>query len=532
MSAATPIDFDAIQTLAGMVRYHARRNPDGTAFIHGDRVSSWTVFDRHTDQVARALFGAGLATGDRVAFLGKGSDHYFELLFGAAKAGVVMVPVQWRLAPAEIATILADAQPALLFLTEEFASLLPVLADAMGAHVQVVIVGGRTEGLAHYEGWRDAPASTPVPEDVDPANVFLILYTSGTTGVPKGVMHSHRALLGGRRALYSARFDWNEWSDADVNLVSMPIGHIGGTGSGINAAFNGAANLVHAQFEPAAVLDALQGYNITKLFLVPSAIQLLLAQPGVREGDYSRLKTMFYGSSPIALDVLRQAVEVFGCGFCQNYGMTETAGTIVFLPPSDHDPGGNRRMRGAGIPFPGTTIRIVDPDSRDPLPAGRTGEVEIHTIQVMEGYWNKPEETARVRMPDGWLRTGDAGYLDEDGYLYIHDRIKDMIVSGAENIYPTEVENALFGHPAVADVAVIGVPDAKWGEAVKACVVLKAGQSASEDELIAFARTRIAGFKLPKSVTFLAELPRNPSGKIVKRALRDPYWVGRDRSIG
>lgn len=524
MTASPPVDFDAIQTLAGMARYHARMRPAGLAFIHADRVTDWAGFDRRTDSVASALIAAGLGQGDRIAFVGKGSDHYFELLFGAAKAGVIMVPVQWRLAPAEMATILADAKPSLLVLTPEFEPLVPQFG-LQGLRVVMA------EGAA-FEHWLAAAPAAKLAEDVDPDNVFLILYTSGTTGVPKGVMHSHRALLGGRRALYSARFDWNLWSDDDVNLVSMPIGHIGGTGAGINAAFNGAANLVHAQFEAPAVLDALQRYNITKLFLVPSAIQLLLREPNAREVDYSRLRTMFYGSSPIALDVLREAVEVFGCGFCQNYGMTETAGTIVYLPPADHDPAGNKRMRGAGIPFPGTTIRIVDPETREERSAGETGEVEIHTVQVMTGYWNKPEETARVLGPEGWLRTGDAGFLDEDGYLYIHDRIKDMIVSGAENVYPTEVENALFGHPDVADVAVIGVPDAKWGEAVKACVVLKPGASASEDELIAFARTRIAGFKLPKSVDFLAELPRNPSGKILKRALRDPYWAGQERAVG
>ncbi len=527
LSALLPVDYDAIQTLAGMVRYHAQRRPDGLAFIHEDRTANWAGFDRSTDLVAQGLLGAGLSRGDRIAYIGKGSDSYFELLFGAAKAGVIMVPVQWRLAPAEMATILCDARPLLLFVADDFAAQAAFLDEALGGEGTTITID-----RAGFVAWRDAAPDHDLSHDVDPDNVFLILYTSGTTGVPKGVMHSHRALLGGRRALYAASFDWNLWSDTDVNLVSMPIGHIGGTGAAINAAFNGAASLVHAQFEASAVLDALHRYNITKLFLVPSAIQLLLREPGVRDADYSRLKTMFYGSSPIALDVLREAVEVFGCGFCQNYGMTETAGTIVYLPPADHDPQGNRRMRGAGIPFPGTTIRIVDPETRGERNAGETGEVEIRTIQQMTGYWNKPEETARVLPGDGWLRTGDAGFLDEDGYLYIHDRIKDMIVSGAENIYPTEVENALFGHPAVADVAVIGVPDAKWGEAVKACVVLRPGENASEAELIAFARSRIAGFKLPKSIDFMAELPRNPSGKVLKRALRDPYWAGKDRAVG
>lgn len=527
MPAIEPIDFDAIQTMAGMVRYHARRRPHGLAFVYGERNTDWATFDAATDRVARALLAAGLGRGDRIAYIGKGNDHYFEMLFGAAKAGVIMVPIQWRLAAAEMATILADASPSLLFLAAEFAP----MASAWQS-LPTIAVEGEIAGTPCYEVWRDAAPLLALPEDVDPDNVFLILYTSGTTGVPKGAMHSHRALLGGRRALYSARFDWNEWSEDDVNLVAMPVGHIGGTGAGINAAFNGAANLIHAQFEAQAVLEAVDRYNITKLFLVPSALQLVLQQPNVRQIDYSRLRTMFYGSSPISLDVLREAIDVFGCSFCQNYGMTETAGTLVYLPPSDHDPAGNRRMRGAGIPYPGTTIRIVDPDTREPLAAGATGEIEIHSVQMMVGYWNKPEETAKVLPGDGWLRTGDAGFMDEDGYLYIHDRIKDMIVSGAENIYPTEVENALFGHPAVADVAVIGVPDLKWGEAVKAFVVLKAGAEATEAELIAFARTRIAGFKLPKSVDFIDAIPRNPSGKILKRVLRDPYWAGRDRAVG
>jgi len=205
---------------------------------------------------------------------------------------------------------------------------------------------------------------------------------------------------------------------------------------------------------------------------------------------------------------------------------------VVALFPEDHDPVGNRRMRGAGQPLPGVKVRIVDPITRRLLGTGETGEIELHTPQAMVGYWGKPEETARVLLADGWVLTGDAGYLDDDGYLYIHDRIKDMIVSGAENIYPAEVESALFGHPAVADVAVIGVPDARWGEAVKACVVLAPGQEATAEDLIAFARQHIAGFKLPKSVDFLDELPRNAAGKALKRTLRASYWAEQQRAVG
>ena len=530
MPGTPPVDYDAIQTLSGMVRYHARMRPARPAFMYEDRMTDWAGFNRHTDQVAFALVNSGLRPGDRIAYLGRGNDHYFELLFGAAKAGVVMVPVQWRLAPAEMAVILGDAQPSLLFMAGDLAEAVPHLHQA-GLSMPILAVEQAIAGAAGYAAWRDGAAPCPL-EDENPDALALFLYTSGTTGAPKGVMHSHRSLLSGRRDLCKAGYDWNRWSDEDVNLVSMPVAHISGTGSAINAAFHGAASLVHAQFDAAAVLAAFQAHNITKLFMVPAAIGQILRQPGVRDIDFSRLETLFYGSSPIALDLLREAVAVFGCGFCQNYGMTETAGTVVALLPEDHDPAGNRRMRGAGLPYPGVQLRIVDPATRRLLGPGETGEIEIFTPQAMAGYWGKPAETAKALTADGWVRTGDAGYLDDDGYLYIHDRIKDMIVSGAENIYPAEVENALFGHPAVADVAVIGVPDPRWGEAVKACVVLRAGQNADAEELIAFARARIAGFKLPKSVDFLDELPRNAAGKVLKRALRDPYWTGQTRQVG
>jgi long-chain acyl-CoA synthetase len=254
-------------------------------------------------------------------------------------------------------------------------------------------------------------------------------------------------------------------------------------------------------------------------------------QPRVREIDFSRLRCILYGAAPIALDLLREATAVFGAPFCQQYGMTETCGTIVHLPPEDHTPEGNKRMRGAGKPMPGVEIRIVSPD-RKALALNETGEIETRSAANMVGYWKQPETTAETVDGDGWLRTGDAGYLDEDGYLYIQDRIKDMICSGAENVYPAEVESAIYGHPAVQEVAVIGVPDEKWGEAVKAMVVLRPGCEAATEDIIAFARTRIAGFKAPKSVDFVqGPLPRGPSGKILRRAVREPFWADRERQV-
>jgi fatty-acyl-CoA synthase len=263
--------------------------------------------------------------------------------------------------------------------------------------------------------------------------------------------------------------------------------------------------------------------------MVPAAMQFVVRQPRARQVDFSRLKYMLYGASPIPAALLKECIEVFGCGFVQMYGMTETTGTIVALPPEDHVEG-LQRMRSAGKALPGVELAILDANGNR-LPVGEVGEIATRSGSNMVGYWNLPEATARTLDHEGWLRTGDAGYMDKDGYLYIQDRIKDMIISGGENIYPAEVENALFSHPAVADVAVIGVPDDKWGEAVKAVVVRKTCAEVTPEALMVYARERIAGYKVPRSVDFVDALPRNPTGKILKRELRKPYWAGQERQV-
>ena len=287
--------------------------------------------------------------------------------------------------------------------------------------------------------------------------------------------------------------------------------------------------MIAREFDPTKVLDFFEQSGITKLFMVPAAMQFVVRQPRAREVDFSRLKYMLYGASPIPAALLKECIEVFGCGFVQMYGMTETTGTIVALPPEDHVEGLDR-MRSAGKALPGVELAILDADGKR-LPPGEVGEIATRSGSNMAGYWNLPEATARTLDSDGWLRTGDAGYMDQDGYLYIHDRIKDMIISGGENIYPAEVESAICDHPDVAEVAVVGVPDDKWGEAVKAIVVMKPGKKATSSDIIGFTRERIAGFKTPKTVDFIEALPRNASGKILRRHLRDPYWAGKDRQV-
>jgi acyl-CoA synthetase (AMP-forming)/AMP-acid ligase II len=282
-------------------------------------------------------------------------------------------------------------------------------------------------------------------------------------------------------------------------------------------------------FEPTHVLDTLTNEKITNSLFVPAMIQMLLQEPGVRDRDYSNLEYMYYGASPISESVLTEAVEVFGCKFMQLYGATENYGLITKLAPEDHAPERNK-LRSCGKPVDGSVVKIVDTEGNT-LPIGEVGEILLQSDWILKGYWKKPEETEEVKA-GGWYHTGDAASLDKEGFLYIKDRVKDMIITGGENVFPAEVENALHSHAEITDVAVIGIPDDKWGEAIKAVIVRKPGSSLSEADIIDYARTRIAGFKVPKSIDFIDELPRNPSGKILRRVLRAPYWdaVGRQVS--
>ncbi len=528
-SATGDVNFEAMQTLGDVARLHAAFRPDAIAFEFEGRLTSFAAFNAQTNQVANALAAAGIGKGERIAYLGKNSDHYFELLIGAAKAGVVMVPVGWRLAPPEIAFIVDNAEARLLFVGAEFATLVAAHAGEIGPD-RAIIAMEPGSGWRTYTDWRDAAPATPPAAVVAPGDVTVQLYTSGTTGKPKGAMLTHDNLLTGRRLGKVNPMPWNEWGPDDVSLVAMPVAHIGGTGWGLVGLVNGARGIIAREFDPLKVLDYIERDRVSKMFMVPAALQIVVRQPRARQIDYSRMKYILYGASPIPLDLLRECMEVFGCGFCQQYGMTETTGTIVYLPPEDHDPAGNTRMRAAGLPLPGVEICILGDDGK-PLPANSVGEVATRSYANMRGYWKLDAATAATIAADGWLRTGDAGYLDDDGYLYIHDRVKDMIITGGENVYPAEVESAVYGHPDVAEVAVIGVPDEKWGEAVKAVVVAKPGHSIDPDAIIAFARTRIAAFKAPKSVDVIAALPRNASGKILRRELRDPYWAGKTRQV-
>ena len=520
----------APRVLGDIARKNAILRPEAIATYFEGRETTFAEFDRHTDQVANGLIALGVAPQDHIAYVGKNSDLFFELFFGAAKGRAILAPINWRLAPPEIAYIVNDCGAQVLFVGPELIDSVRAIAKELTSVSVIIAMEGATPEWPDFCAWRNAQSNAAPVRQATEADIAIQLYTSGTTGRPKGAMLSNHNLLGMRERDPADQREWNRASPDDVWLVAMPVFHIGGAGVLVWAAYNGGKCVITREFNAVTILDDFVKHRISKLFLVPAAMQFIVRQPQARQVDFSRLKYVMYGASPIPLDLLRECIDVFKCGFVQMYGMTETTGTIVALEPEDHTPEGSPRMRSAGRPVPGVEIAILDAAGR-PLPPHQVGEIATRSKANMVGYWNLPEATQQTLSMDGWLRTGDAGYLDEDGYVYVHDRVKDMIISGAENIYPAEVENAIFGHPAVAEVAVIGVPDETWGEAVKAIVVLKSSKTATSDEIIAFARSRIAGFKTPRSVDFVGALPRNASGKLLKRELREPYWAGKERRV-
>ena len=521
--------YEDIVFLSDIPRYHSAHNPDQIAFVYENKETSYKDFNIRTEKVANGLVKIGVANQERVAFMDKNSDLFYEVVLGCTKANAVVVGINWRLAPPEVAYILNDSGAKVLFVGEEFFDLADKILELSTSVETVICLSGSREGWPSYQSWIDQQNDELCSRQPNLDDVAIQMYTSGTTGNPKGVQLTHGNFHSSRNREPQKGMEFGEWNEDDASLVAMPSFHIGGAGWGIQGLYACAKNVVLKEFIPEDVLEVIGKYKISKIFMVPAAMKMVLDHPNSRKTDYSNIKYILYGASPIPLDLLKEAMEVFECGFVQLYGMTETCGSVTYLPPEDHSIEGNERMKSAGKAYPHCEISILDDESRE-LALGEVGEIAVRSTSNMLGYWNLPDETKKT-LKDGWLRTGDAGYMDSDGYVYVHDRVKDMIVSGGENVYPAEVESAIFGHEKISDVAVIGIPDDRWGEAVKAVVVLKEGESASEEEIINFAKERIAGFKSPKSVDFISELPRNPSGKILKKELRAPYWEGRERQI-
>ncbi|WP_329222764.1 long-chain-fatty-acid--CoA ligase [Streptomyces sp. NBC_01485] len=518
-----------LDTLGATLAFHAATRPERTAIICDGRRVTYGQLHRESDKGARALCNAGLGQGERVAFFGRESELYYEILFACAKSGTVLVPVNWRLAPDEIEYILQDAETAVLFVEEEFLGVVERLRTVSARLRTVVLLDGSAPSGITFEEWKSGgPGSLPLPTGLCTDDPIVQLYTSGTTGAPKGAVLAHRSFFAVRDSLARGGLDWVDWKPDDISLVAISASHVGGlwwATQGFNA---GVTNVTLGTFSSKEVLALIRELGVTTTCVVPQMLRLLLADPEVSGGDFVTLRKVAYGGSPMSKELLLRCMEMMDCDFVQFYGLTETGNTVVCLPPSDHGPGA-APPEAAGRAYPGFEVKITDP-AGGVLPHGEKGEVRVRTPGLMVEYWRLPEATAST-VRDEWIRTGDAGHLDETGYLFIEDRIKNMIIRAGENIYPAEIEKALDAHPSVAEAAVVGIPDERWGEAVYAFVSLHPLLEASPQELRVFLRGRIADFKIPTRFEFVDKIPRNPTGKILHRTLRDQFWEARDKKV-
>ncbi|WP_165223856.1 long-chain-fatty-acid--CoA ligase [Aquisphaera insulae] len=499
---------------------------DRTAFRFEEESVGFAELDRRADRIAAALRDAGIGPGDRVAILAKDSLASYEVLFGAARARAVLVPINWRLSPKEAAYIVADSGSKFLFTSVESISRLRE-CGGLPCEPRVISLDGPAGGDS-YESWRDRPRAPVAVDGHDEEDPVVQVYTSGTTGHPKGVVLPNRTFFHLLRGMRAEGDVWMDLGAGDRLLLSLPQFHIGGLWWAVQGYLAGATGIVIESFQPTVVIELIQRWRITKVPLVPAMIQFVLAEPASISADFSSVTGLLYGGSPISPALLERAMDLFRCDFFQIYGLTETGNMAVCLRPKDHARGGGRLL-SAGRPLPGVEAKVIGPDGRR-LSPGMTGEICLKSPSRMIGYWNDAEAT-RATLVNGWIHTGDAGYLDEEGYLFVTDRIKDLIIYAGENVSPAEVEAALRLHPAVQEAAVVGAPDDRWGEIIRAFVVLRPGESVKAKDLSRFARGHLADFKVPRSFEFVDSLPRNPSGKLLRRELRSALWQGRGRLV-
>src|ERR1700683_1652884 len=494
-----------MRTLVEMLRWRARRHPSLMALWYEGSAQTYGELDESSSQLAAGLVAKlGLEPGDRVAILDKNCAAYLELFFALDKAGLVTAPLNWRLTAPELKRIIDDMQPKLLRTGAEF--------KTAGAALGVPTMTFEELPRGGEDPMRDADGA-----------VSSQFSTSGTTGLPKGAMLTGWNVLNVGLCL---ALEMPEIREGGRHLVCLPMFHIGGAGWAIWAMQEGSAAIIVRETAAEPLLKTMVEQKVETALLAPTLMLFLTELPAARTADFSALRHITYGTAPISPALLQRSIETFKCRFSQLYGLTETTGPITALPHEHHV---GERMLSCGRPMFGGHIRVVDAEG-NALPPGQVGEILYRGESLMRGYWQREKETAQA-IRGGWFHTGDAGYRAEEGFMFLKDRVKDMIVSGGENVYPAEIEAVLMGHPEILECAVIGVPDAKWGETVKAVVVRRAGAALSETTLIEWSRDKLAGFKRPRSVDFVEALPRNASGKILKRTLREPYWANYERRV-
>ena len=510
-----------LESLGDIVRDNAHKLPDATAIVHAGRRITFGEQLSRARRLASALHRAGVRRQDRVAVLSKNSVPYLEIYAAAELAGFVVGTVNFRLTGPEIAYILADCAPIALFFEAEYAETIATLRATLPSIETYVTIGGRDDRASEYEAFLESGSDEGAPVRACMDDVMHLIYTSGTTGRPKGVMRTHRA------EMRIAEFMTTEVGvlREDVVQIMMPLFHVGARWLQIGSHLRGARIVLHREFDPLEILETMERERVTVVHMAPTIVARVLDHPRIDDFDLSSLRTIYYSAAPMPAPLLRRGLAKLGNVFLQLYGMTEGFGTT--LHKGQHQPDGSalemKRLGSVGQAPIGVGLRIMTDDGVE-QPTGTPGEVELNTDSRMTGYWNNSIATAAA-LRDGWYKTGDVGYVDEQGFLFLVDRKKDMIISGGENIYCREVEEAIASHEDVADVAVIGVPDTAWGESVRAIVVTREGGSLTAPQVVEHCRTMIASYKKPRSVIFVEALPRLTTGKVNKVALREQFGV-------
>ena len=551
--------FPRNETLLETFQWRIEQSADQIAFKFNDRETTYREYDQKANRVANGIIAEGCSPNSRVAVLAKNSDMYAEIMFGSLKSRTALVGLNWRLAAPEVVFVVNDSESEVLFVGPDFYELVDSIKDEFTHVRQIIAMEDDHDSWPSYASWRDSFGDTDPNLKGNADDDVIQLYTSGTTGHPKGVRLTNKNINASTPMVEET---WGkDWHEKSVNFVLSPLFHIAGSNIVIMGVVFGCKNIVIPEPDPGLILHLIHTEKIETAFMVPALIQFLVNHPDAKTTNFSSLRQIVYGASPISEDILVKAIEVMGCEFWQVYGLTETSGIGTTLSPEAHDPKLGK-LRSCGQKYTGVEIRVVN-DANQEVPHGEVGEILIKSSAIMKGYWNR-DEANKESIVDEWFYTGDAGYFDDEGFLYIHDRVKDMIISGGENIYPAEVENALMSHPDIIDAAVVGVPDDKWGETVKAFITLRADVYVNttdlldklddflsdgidfakelsnkgselgryiENEIISYSKKNIASYKCPTSIEFIKNIPRNPSGKILRRVLREPFWVEKGRNI-